>query len=59
MHIFFRPSSSAEPTVEVIGAPDIYVNTASMINLTCVVNHAPYPPEAITWFHGNQVLSNI
>ncbi|XP_047485413.1 zwei Ig domain protein zig-8-like [Penaeus chinensis] len=46
-----------EPTVEVIGAPDIYVNTASMINLTCVVNHAPYPPEAITWFHGNQTIS--
>ncbi|XP_070000368.1 zwei Ig domain protein zig-8 [Penaeus vannamei] len=46
-----------EPTVEVIGAPDIYVNTESMINLTCVVHHAPYPPEAITWYHGNQTIS--
>nr|XP_027238385.1 uncharacterized protein LOC113829412 [Penaeus vannamei] len=48
--------SIPEPTVEVVGAPDIYVNTASMINLTCVVHHAPYPPEDITWYHGNQVL---
>ncbi|XP_042882701.1 zwei Ig domain protein zig-8-like [Penaeus japonicus] len=46
-----------EPIVEVIGAPDIYVNTESMINLTCVVHHAPYPPEAITWYHGNQTIS--
>ncbi|XP_047485519.1 zwei Ig domain protein zig-8-like [Penaeus chinensis] len=46
-----------EPTVEVVGAPDIYVNIASMINLTCIVRHAPYPPEAITWFHDNQTIS--
>ncbi|XP_063843322.1 zwei Ig domain protein zig-8-like isoform X1 [Scylla paramamosain] len=46
-----------EPTVEVLGAPDIYVNRASMINLTCVVYHAPYPPEAITWYHGNETIS--
>ncbi|XP_069166915.1 zwei Ig domain protein zig-8 [Procambarus clarkii] len=46
-----------EPTVEVLGAPDIYVNRASMINLTCIVHHAPYPPEAITWFHNNHTIS--
>ncbi|XP_042230940.1 limbic system-associated membrane protein-like [Homarus americanus] len=46
-----------EPTVEVLGAPDIFVNRASMINLTCVVHHAPYPPEAITWYHDNQTIS--
>ncbi|KAK8747638.1 hypothetical protein OTU49_016510, partial [Cherax quadricarinatus] len=46
-----------EPTVEVLGAPDIYVNRASMINLTCIVHHAPYPPEAITWYHNNQSIS--
>ncbi|XP_069970250.1 limbic system-associated membrane protein-like [Penaeus vannamei] len=46
-----------EPSVEVVGAPDIFVNRASMINLTCVVYHAPYPPEDIIWYHGNQVRS--
>ncbi|KAA0202227.1 hypothetical protein HAZT_HAZT009555 [Hyalella azteca] len=44
-----------EPTVEVLGGPDVYVNRASMINLTCIVHHAPFPPEAITWYHNNQV----
>ncbi|XP_037803433.1 zwei Ig domain protein zig-8-like [Penaeus monodon] len=53
-HVFLKV---VEPTVEVVGAPDIYVNTASMINLTCVVHHAPYPPEDITWYHGNQTIS--
>ncbi|XP_063600693.1 uncharacterized protein LOC134776869 [Penaeus indicus] len=49
--------SLPEPSVEVVGAPDIYVNRASMINLTCVVYHAPYPPEDIIWYHGNQTIS--
>ncbi|XP_042855674.1 limbic system-associated membrane protein-like, partial [Penaeus japonicus] len=50
-HVFLKVE---EPSVEVVGAPDIYVNTASMINLTCVVYHAPYPPEDIVWYHGNK-----
>ncbi|XP_066984177.1 zwei Ig domain protein zig-8-like isoform X1 [Macrobrachium rosenbergii] len=48
-----------EPTVEILGAPDIFVNRASMINLTCIVRHAPYPPKTITWYHGNKVMSYI
>ena len=44
-----------EPTVEVLGAPDLFVNRASMINLTCVVHHAPVPPDSITWYHNNKV----
>ncbi|KAF2362599.1 Immunoglobulin I-set [Trinorchestia longiramus] len=46
-----------EPTVEVLGSPDLFVNRASMINLTCIVHHAPFPPEAITWYHNNQTIS--
>ncbi|XP_047488132.1 uncharacterized protein LOC125038636 [Penaeus chinensis] len=53
-HVFLKVE---EPSVEVVGAPDIYVNRASMINLTCVVYHAPYPPEDIIWYHGNQTIS--
>ncbi|XP_068249054.1 zwei Ig domain protein zig-8-like [Palaemon carinicauda] len=48
-----------EPTVEILGAPDIFVNRASMINLTCIVRHAPFPPKTITWYHGNKVMSYI
>lgn len=45
----------AEPSTEIIGAPDLYIESGSTINLTCVVNNSPEPPAFIFWNHNNAV----
>lgn len=45
----------AEPSTEIIGAPDFYVESGSTINLTCVVHNSPEPPAFIFWNHNNAV----
>ncbi|KAF2367272.1 Immunoglobulin-like domain [Trinorchestia longiramus] len=45
------------PKVEILGAPDLYVQRYSMINLTCVLYDVPEPPASILWFHGNETIS--
>lgn len=44
-----------EPSTEIIGAPDLYIESGSTINLTCVVHNSPEPPAFIFWNHNNAV----
>lgn len=44
-----------EPSTEIIGAPDLYIESGSTINLTCVVLNSPEPPAYIYWNHNNAV----
>lgn len=46
-----------EPSTEIIGAPDLYIESGSTINLTCVVHNSPEPPAFIFWNHNNAVSS--
>jgi hypothetical protein len=48
-------SLSTEPSTEIIGAPDLYIESGSTINLTCVVHNSPEPPAFIFWNHNNAV----
>ncbi|XP_001599637.2 zwei Ig domain protein zig-8 [Nasonia vitripennis] len=38
-----------EPETIIVGAPDLFVNKGSTINLTCLVRYAPEPPPKMTW----------
>lgn len=51
----FRHSNKPEPSTEIIGAPDMYIETGSTINLTCVIENSPEPPAYIFWNHNNAV----
>ncbi|XP_077288906.1 neurotrimin-like [Arctopsyche grandis] len=42
-----------EPITTIVGGPDLYINTGSTLNLTCVVRHSPEPPPHIFWTHDN------
>ncbi|XP_016905429.1 uncharacterized protein LOC107993497 isoform X5 [Apis cerana] len=42
-----------EPKTEILGAPDLYINRGSTINLTCVVLLSPEPPAFIFWNHND------
>lgn len=44
-----------EPLTIIVGAPDLFVNKGSTINLTCVVKYAPEPPPSMTWSHNGDV----
>lgn len=50
IHIIF-----AEPITRIVGSPDLYINTGSTVNLTCIVENLPEPPPMITWHHNSQV----
>lgn len=45
----------SEPTTDIIGAPDLYIDRGSTINLTCVVLYSPEPPAYIFWNHNDAV----
>lgn len=44
-----------EPITTIHGSPDLYIDTGSTVNLTCIVRHLPEPPAAIQWTHNNEV----
>ncbi|CAK9804387.1 Zwei Ig domain protein zig-8 [Anthophora plagiata] len=46
-----------EPITIIIGAPDLFVNKGSTINLTCVVKYAPEPPPMMIWSHNTEVIN--
>lgn len=45
----------SEPITIIVGAPDLFVNKGSTINLTCVVKYAPEPPPMMVWSHNTEV----
>lgn len=49
--------SVVEPRTTIIGGPDIYINTGSTVNLTCVILQSPLPPQQIQWTHNNKKIN--
>lgn len=53
--IMYQQYTKTEPSTEIIGAPDLYIESGSTINLTCVIEDSPEPPAYIFWNHNNAV----
>ncbi|KAG8314596.1 hypothetical protein J6590_089521 [Homalodisca vitripennis] len=51
--------SIVEPTTEIIGGPEMYINIGSTINLTCVVSFAPEPPPTVLWRHNRKLNGTL
>lgn len=49
----------SEPITTLLGAPELYINKGSTMNLTCMVKHSPEPPPSIYWTHNSQVSVGI
>uniref|UniRef100_A0A182XAA5 Ig-like domain-containing protein n=1 Tax=Anopheles quadriannulatus TaxID=34691 RepID=A0A182XAA5_ANOQN len=45
------------PITTIVGVPDLYINTGSTVNLTCIVRNSPEPPSTIFWTHNNQEIN--
>ena len=48
-----------EPRSFIQGGPDIFVEEAGTMNITCLVLDSPKPPEFIFWYHNDQVIVTI
>lgn len=46
-----------EPSTEILGGPDVYIDKGSTINLTCVISYSPEPPAYILWNHNDAMIS--
>ncbi|XP_058122278.1 zwei Ig domain protein zig-8-like [Anopheles ziemanni] len=49
--------SVVEPITTIVGAPEMFINTGSTVNLTCIVRNSPEPPSTIMWTHNNQEIN--
>ncbi|XP_050078219.1 zwei Ig domain protein zig-8-like [Anopheles maculipalpis] len=49
--------SVVEPITTIIGGPDLYIDTGSTVNLTCIVRHLPEPPPLIQWTHNGEEIN--
>ena len=50
--------SISEPSVEIVGGPDLYINRGSNANLTCLIrgDYGDYEgPNNVRWTHNNKV----
>ncbi|KAG4073073.1 hypothetical protein HA402_009492, partial [Bradysia odoriphaga] len=45
------------PVTTIHGSPDLYIDTGSTVNLTCIVRHLPEPPATIQWTHNNEEIN--
>lgn len=45
------------PTATILGSPELYFNSGSTINLTCIVTNVFEPPTYVFWFHNSTVLN--
>ncbi|XP_026476316.1 uncharacterized protein LOC113381870 [Ctenocephalides felis] len=50
-------SNFTEPTTEIAGEPDVFINRGSIINLLCEIRYAPQPPPHVTWSHEGTVIN--
>jgi len=44
----------SDPFAEIVGTSDVFVDSHSAVNLTCVV-HSPEPPDHIFWLKSDRV----
>ena len=56
-----------EPITSIIGAPDIYINKGSNLNITCIIKNwpimdnpqSPSENQQVIWIHGKKVKNFI
>lgn len=46
----------SEPITTIMGIPEMFIDTGSTINLTCIVSQSPNPPTNILWTHNGEVI---
>ena len=50
-----KPATDPETTF--IGGPEMFLDTSSMVNLTCVISWTVSSPSTVTWYHNHTKLT--
>ncbi|KAL7648169.1 UNVERIFIED_CONTAM: hypothetical protein RMT77_000072 [Armadillidium vulgare] len=45
-----------EPKARILRGPEMHVGAGSLINLTCLVQYSPEPPEYLYWYHKERMV---
>ena len=40
-----------------LGSPEMFIDTSSILNLTCIISWTNSPPDKIVWYHNNTEVS--
>lgn len=40
----------------ILGGSEMHIDVGSTINLTCIIQHTPEPPDYVFWTHNQQVI---
>ncbi|EZA62243.1 hypothetical protein X777_00611 [Ooceraea biroi] len=48
--------SVTEARARIIGPPDIYVKTGSLLTLTCLMSQGPHDLGTVAWYRGNDAV---
>ena len=46
-----------EPETKLVGAPEMFLDTSSTLNLTCIVSWTSSPPDEVSWYHNQSQVS--
>lgn len=46
------------PTAKILGIKDQYIDRGSIINLTCIIDFSPDPPDYLFWYKDKEVISD-
>ncbi|KAK4010497.1 zwei Ig domain protein zig-8 [Daphnia magna] len=49
--------SVVEPTTVILGGSEMHIDIGSTINLTCLIQHTPEPPDYVFWTHNQQTVN--
>ncbi|CAL1682691.1 unnamed protein product [Lasius platythorax] len=51
-----KKETTIEARARIIGPPDIYVKTGSLLTLTCLMSQGPHDLGTVAWFRGTQAV---
>ena len=51
----YTPFYPLVSSAKIIGGPSVYINSGATLQLSCLVNETPGPPDYIFWHHNGEV----
>lgn len=57
IHFLLLSCVCTEPTTTILGIPEMYIDSGSTVNLTCIVHGLNEPPTAIQWTHNGYEIN--
>jgi hypothetical protein len=53
---YFKDHLVKHPKITFIGGPEMYLDTTSMVNLTCLISWTLSSPRTVAWYHNHTMM---